>query len=79
MDMSREWTQRDYQKLWFTGNLREENNEAVPGEPEKMEYIQPSDLKIAVNLCHPLLLPAGAGRPWAVPKDACALHSTPED
>jgi hypothetical protein len=23
MDMSREWTQRDYQKLWFTGNLKE--------------------------------------------------------
>jgi hypothetical protein len=41
MVMSREWTQRDYQKLWFTGNLKEGNNEAVPGEPEKMEYIQP--------------------------------------
>ena len=35
------WTQRDYQKLWFTGNLKEGKNEAVPGEPGKMEYIQP--------------------------------------
>ena len=39
--MSREWTQRDYQKSWFTGNLKERKNEAVPGEPGKMEYIQP--------------------------------------
>jgi len=38
MVMSREWTQRDYQTLWFTGNLKEGNNEAVPGEPGKMEY-----------------------------------------
>jgi len=36
-----------------------------------------SDLNIAVNFRHPLLLPAGAGRPWAVPNDACALHRTP--
>ena len=41
MVMSREWTQRDYQKLRFTGNLKEGKNEAVPGEPGKMEYIQP--------------------------------------
>jgi len=32
--MSREWTQRDYQKSWFTGNLKEEKNEAIPREPE---------------------------------------------
>jgi hypothetical protein len=25
----------------FTGNLKEGKNEAVPGEPGKMEYIQP--------------------------------------
>jgi len=24
-----------------SGNLKEEKNEAVPGEPGKMEYIQP--------------------------------------
>ena len=35
MVMSREWTQYDYQELWFTGNLKEGNNEAVPGEPER--------------------------------------------
>jgi len=40
MLMSREWTQRDYQELWFSGNLKEGNNKAVPGEPGKMEYIQ---------------------------------------
>jgi hypothetical protein len=34
--MSTEWTQRDYQKLWFTGNLKEGKNEAVPGEPGKI-------------------------------------------
>jgi len=39
--MSREWTQRVYQELWFIGNLTEGKNEAVPGEPGKMEYIQP--------------------------------------
>jgi hypothetical protein len=39
--MSREWTQRDYQKLWFTGNPKEGKNEAIPGEPGKMEYKQP--------------------------------------
>jgi hypothetical protein len=38
MGMSREWNQRDYQKSRFTGNLKEGNNEAVPGEPGKMEY-----------------------------------------
>jgi hypothetical protein len=41
MVMSREWTQRHYQKLWFTGNLKEGNNEAIPREPGKMECIQP--------------------------------------
>jgi len=41
MVMSTEWTQRDYQKLRFTGDLKEGNNEAVLGEPGKMEYIQP--------------------------------------
>jgi hypothetical protein len=41
MAMSREWTQSDYQKLRFTGNLKEGNNEAVPGESGKMKYIQP--------------------------------------
>jgi hypothetical protein len=40
MLMSREWTQLDYQKLWFTGNTKKEKNEAVHGEPGKMEYIQ---------------------------------------
>jgi len=38
--MWREWTERDYQKLWLTGNLREENNEAAREEPGKMGYIQ---------------------------------------
>jgi hypothetical protein len=28
-------------KLRFTGKLKEGRNEAVPEEPEKMEYIQP--------------------------------------
>jgi hypothetical protein len=41
MVMSREWTQRDYQKLCFTGNLKEGKNEALPGESGKMEYVQP--------------------------------------
>jgi hypothetical protein len=41
MVMSREWTQRDYQKLGFTANLKEEKNGAVPGETGKMEYIKP--------------------------------------
>jgi hypothetical protein len=26
---------------WGSGNLKEGENEAVPGEPGKMEYIQP--------------------------------------
>jgi hypothetical protein len=39
--MSREWTQRDYQKLWLTGNVKGGKNEAVPEEPGKMGYIQP--------------------------------------
>ena len=30
MVMSREWTQRDYQKSWLTGNLKEGKNEAPP-------------------------------------------------
>ena len=38
--MSREWTERDYQKLWLTGNMKEGKNEAVPEEPGKMGYIQ---------------------------------------
>jgi hypothetical protein len=33
--------QYNYQELWFTGNLKEGNNEDVPGEPGKVEYIQP--------------------------------------
>jgi len=37
----REWTQHDYQKLRFIGNLKEGKNEAVPDEPGKMEYMQP--------------------------------------
>jgi hypothetical protein len=42
MVMSREWTQHDYQKLLFIGNLKEgKKNEAVPDEPGKMGYIQP--------------------------------------
>jgi len=41
MVMSREWTQRDYQKSWLTGNLKEGKNETVPEEPGKMGYIQP--------------------------------------
>ena len=41
MVMSREWTQYDYHELWFTVNLKEGNNDAVPGEPGKMEYIEP--------------------------------------
>jgi hypothetical protein len=41
MVMSREWTQRDYQELFFSGNLKEGSNEAFLGEPGKMEYIQP--------------------------------------
>jgi len=39
--MSREWTQRDYQKSRLTVNLKEGKNEAVPEEPGKMGYIQP--------------------------------------
>jgi hypothetical protein len=41
MVMLREWTQRDYQKLWLTGNLKEGKNEVVPEEPGEMGYIQP--------------------------------------
>jgi hypothetical protein len=41
MVMSREWTQRDYQKLWFIGSLKEGKNEAVPEEPGNMGNIQP--------------------------------------
>jgi hypothetical protein len=41
MVMSREWTQRDYQKLWFAGNLKEGKNEAFPWEPGKIEYLEP--------------------------------------
>jgi hypothetical protein len=40
MVMSREWTQHDYQKLRFTGNLKEGEKETVPEEPGKMEYTQ---------------------------------------
>jgi hypothetical protein len=36
MVISREWTQHDYQKLLFTGNLKEGKNEAVSEEPGKM-------------------------------------------
>ena len=32
MVMSREWKQRDYQKLWLTGNLKEEKK---PGRPRR--------------------------------------------
>jgi hypothetical protein len=39
MVMSSEWSKSDYQKLLFTGNLKEGKNEAFPGEPGKMEYI----------------------------------------
>jgi hypothetical protein len=38
MVMLREWTQRDYQKLWLTGNLKEGENEVVPEEPGEMGY-----------------------------------------
>jgi hypothetical protein len=41
MDMSREWTQRDYQKSRLTGNLKEGKNKAVPEVPAKMGYVQP--------------------------------------
>jgi hypothetical protein len=36
--MLREWTQRDYQKLWLTGNLKEGKNEVVPEELGEMGY-----------------------------------------
>ena len=39
--MSREWTQREYQKSWLTANLKEGQNKAVPEKPGKMGYIQP--------------------------------------
>ena len=35
MVMSTEWTQRDYQKLWFTGNLKEGKNETSPENLER--------------------------------------------
>ena len=38
--MSREWTQRDHQKSWLTGNLKDEKNKAVPEEPGKMGYTE---------------------------------------
>jgi hypothetical protein len=40
MDMLREWTQCDCQKLWSTGNLKGGKNEVVPEELGKMGYIQ---------------------------------------
>jgi hypothetical protein len=40
MDMLREWTQCDCQKLWSAGNLKEGKNEVVPEEPVNMGYIQ---------------------------------------
>jgi hypothetical protein len=40
MDMSREWTERDYQKLCLTGNLKEGKNEAVAEELGMMGYVQ---------------------------------------
>ena len=49
MVMSREWTQIDYQKLRFTGNLKEGKNEAVPGEPGKMEYTYSHEWKKSKN------------------------------
>jgi hypothetical protein len=36
----RELAERDYQELCLTGNLKEENNQAVPKEPGKVGYIQ---------------------------------------
>ena len=41
MVKSRELTQRDYQKSWLTGNMKEGKNEATPEEPGKMEHTQP--------------------------------------
>jgi len=38
--LNREWIQRDYQKSWLTGNLKEGKNEAVLKEPGKMGYVQ---------------------------------------
>jgi CO dehydrogenase/acetyl-CoA synthase beta subunit len=38
--MSRKWIQRDYQKLWLTGNLKERINKAITEEIGKMGYIQ---------------------------------------
>jgi len=38
--MSTEWTERDYKKLWSTGNLKEGKNEADPEKPGKMGYMQ---------------------------------------
>jgi hypothetical protein len=39
MAMLREWTHRDYHKLWLTGNLKEGKNEVVPEETGEMGYI----------------------------------------
>ena len=38
--MSREWTERDCQKLWLAANLKEGKNEADPEKPGKMGYMQ---------------------------------------
>ena len=38
--MLREWTERDCQKLWSTGNLKDGKNKVVPAEPVKMGYIE---------------------------------------
>jgi hypothetical protein len=40
MDMSREWTQRDYKKSRLTGNLKEGKNEAFPEGPGRMGYTE---------------------------------------
>jgi hypothetical protein len=38
MNMPREWTQYDCQKLRSTANLKEGKNEGVPEEPGKMGW-----------------------------------------
>ena len=45
MDMSRQWTQRYYQKSWLTGNLKEGINKPVPEDPGKMGYIYSNEWK----------------------------------
>jgi hypothetical protein len=40
MDMLREWTQCDCQKVLSTGNMKEGKNEVAPEEPGKMGYLQ---------------------------------------